>query len=286
MIKLFTIVFGTCTLFSVLMFVDPIQSQSSNTASQSTNSIQTPIIATIGVISGAALTAIASAYAAQQKIKEIQIQYSLKLEEVKLLYNQKLRDNYLANARLYTNNIYVPISIALRSLNDEYTVFKSQLDISTGQVEQAVSESFCNSCNKYADIMADLFERGADAFLTPELDEKLRSFNIFLKMSLQSTDPIIKVKLEVRMNFFISKFLGFVKVPLIKEVRGRLPVFINSSGSTSFDLFGYGLTANVEEVLAAPINSTEFEQRITIDILNLKLLVKEVTLGGNPSFDK
>jgi hypothetical protein len=38
-----------------------------------------------------------------------------------------------------------------------------------------------------------------------------------------------------------------------------------------------------EKVIAAPVASVEFERRIRTEILELKPLIKEVTLGSNPS---
>jgi hypothetical protein len=72
------------------------------------------LIGTIGVIVGAILTFLASAFAAKQKIKELDI-----------TYQQKLDETYLANARLHIDTIYLPINIGLTKLATEYRKFQS-----------------------------------------------------------------------------------------------------------------------------------------------------------------
>ncbi len=52
------------------------------------------LIATVGVVAGALLTALAAAYAARQKTREIE-----------LTYQQKLQENYLTNARQYIQGV-------------------------------------------------------------------------------------------------------------------------------------------------------------------------------------
>lgn len=283
--KLSVYVCGTYAAFFMFYSVNPFpaRAQAPSTVPQDKNSFSPVLIAAAGV-GGAIVTALASAYAAQQKIKEAEVQYKLKLEETKLIYQQKLRDNYLANARLYTNNIYIPISMALRVLSDSYSRFRSQLDIKTGQVNEEAENAFRLTCDEYNATLLNLLERGADVFITPQLDEKLSSFNNFLKTSLEVTEPIVKVKLKfgVRLS---SLLLGetmsqSMSDPIVTKLQGKWARALRF-GDLSFDFFGFGFTYNAKEILAAPITSPEFEERIISDIPTLKYFVKEVTLGGS-----
>lgn len=70
------------------------------------------LIGTTGVIVGAILTFLASAFAAQQKIKELEV-----------TYRQKLDDTYLTNARLHIDTLYMPINISLSQLADKFEYY-------------------------------------------------------------------------------------------------------------------------------------------------------------------
>jgi len=76
------------------------------------------LIGTTGIIVGAILTFFASAFTAQQKIKELDV-----------AYRQKLDENYLANARLHIDTLYLPINIGLTKLVAEYRKFKSSYQV-------------------------------------------------------------------------------------------------------------------------------------------------------------
>ena len=59
------------------------------------------IIATIGVVAGAIITAFVSAYSAHQKIKVIELAYQQKLNEHERLFRQKLDQEHIACADMY-----------------------------------------------------------------------------------------------------------------------------------------------------------------------------------------
>src|ERR1700709_1079621 len=74
------------------------------------------LIGLVGAAVGALAAAVANMYAANRKIKEIE-----------LSYNYKLQDGYLENARKFTGEVYVPINILLTQLSNAYNGFRSRV---------------------------------------------------------------------------------------------------------------------------------------------------------------
>src|SRR6266853_322404 len=77
-----------------------------------TRALVTVLAAALGAIVAGGV----NAYAANRKIREVELQY---------LY--KLRDGYLDNARKFAGQVYIPISIALTSLFNSYERFSSTI---------------------------------------------------------------------------------------------------------------------------------------------------------------
>jgi hypothetical protein len=182
------------------------------------------IVAGLAALLGALITALASAYSSHQKIKEIEVKYQ-----------QQLLETYLTNARNYTNSLYVPLILILGRLGDAYQQFRKDLDIETGTVEQESKTVFENVCNVFDKELKDLFDRGADAFLTTQLEERLRSFRLFLLNSLAANEPIVKTVLKYSLNYrFLPKFgqEGFASV-----VRGKKARMAFALSGFSFDFF-------------------------------------------------
>lgn len=230
------------------------------------NPIHTTLIATAGVALGAVATALASAYSAGQKVREIEVSYKLKLSEA-----------YLSNARQYTGSVYVPIAIALSSLNDSYRRFRSSLDEGTRLVQPDIENAFRASCHAYLSELSHLYTRGADAFLTTSMEERLGSFNSFLEASLKSKKVINRIVVAYNFSY---PFLDLTRLSHTYqfEAHGRSARMLGIIDA------GFQM-ANVfidyrREVLGAPVNSIEFEQRIASEMPILKFLIKEVTLGS------
>lgn len=226
------------------------------------------LVAAGGVILGAVVTALASAYSARQKIKEIE-----------LTYQQKLKENYLANARQYTNAVYVPISIELGKLSDQYQNLRKEIDPKTRAVNAERHKQFEQACSEYDKQISNLLERGADAFLTTEFEERLRSFNSFLRASLAAAKPIVRIVMH-----YSLRLPGMASIStehsVASQVEGKLARSLYGQG-ISFDFWGIGFAYQARELLAAPTTSKEFEGRISEDIPALKFLIKEVTLGAH-----
>jgi hypothetical protein len=51
-----------------------------------------------------------------------------KVREVKLAYEQRIRDTYLENARKVTGDVYIPLAIAISHLTKAYGEFRLHID--------------------------------------------------------------------------------------------------------------------------------------------------------------
>jgi uncharacterized membrane-anchored protein YhcB (DUF1043 family) len=224
------------------------------------------IVAGLAALLGALITSLASAYSSRQKIKEIEIQYQ-----------QKLLDTYLTNARSYTNTLYVPLILLLGKLGDAYQQFRKDLDIDTETVSQDSKTIFENACREFDKKLQDLFDKGADAFLTTQLEERLRSFRLFIINSLGANEPIVKTVRKYSLNYAFLPKLG--QQEFSSEIRGKKAKMAIVLSGFSFDFLGIGFSYKIADVLASPITSKEFEVRISKDIPLIKYLIKEVTLG-------
>jgi hypothetical protein len=73
------------------------------------------VLAIAGAIAGGLIASAANAYAARQKIREVEISYAY-----------KLRDGYLENARKMAAEVYIPINIALHNCPRLMTTFEDK----------------------------------------------------------------------------------------------------------------------------------------------------------------
>jgi len=196
------------------------------------------LIAFAGAVIGALTAAAANMYAASRRIKEMEVSYTF-----------KLRDGYLENARKLTAEVYVPLNIALTKLSAAYDMFRARIDFDANTVPEGSHNFFVGQCRNYLNTVDELFDRGADAYLTTDLDAKLREFNSFIRESTCAETTTTK-------NVF-------------EAADGWLP-FGSRTG------LGYS-----REVLAAPLKSRTFEKKFQIELTRLKTLIKDVTLGSH-----
>lgn len=224
------------------------------------------LIAGGGIAFGALIAAASSAYSARQKIRALQLEYAHKLQE-----------NYLANARAYTKTIYVPLSIALEQLRLAYDAFLRKLD-NDRNPDPKTENDIRMAIDDYLNTVHKMIQKGADAFLTTTLDERLRSFNGFLTASRIASDSERRITIGYSIalpgSFSMSRDRKITKV-----IKGKAASRLNL-GTISLNIGGLGFNYEDEELVAAPLNSMDFERRLLADIPTLKLLVKEVTLGA------
>ena len=223
------------------------------------------LIAAGSAILGAIVAAAAKGYAAKQK-----------LQEIKLSYEQRLHEGYLEKAREYTQGVYVPLSIALTQLNFDFQILLSQ-KTKNGSIPSNSLQNFQKSSNQFQETIKDLAERGANAFLTTELDEKLQSFCSFLNSSSSTTESVVQQKFEFILPFIGSSYHSEIS----RELKGKWARLLRSKKvSYSLNLIDIGFSYEAEEILAAPLGTGDFEMRFTRDVRLLNILIKEVTLGA------
>lgn len=159
------------------------------------DTIETAIVAAVAVVVGAAVTAFASSYSARQKIAEL-----------RLSNDYKVRADYLSNARLYTQSLYVSLSVTLSAFSEDYRTFRNKVDLETGTAPEDAQAVFRAACQRYLEAMRETFERGASAFLTTELEERLLAFNSFLQESLGATEAVTKLIVEYGVDLRFMPF--------------------------------------------------------------------------------
>ena len=131
-------------------------------------------------------------------------------------------------------------------------------------------------CRRYLGTIGDLLIRGADAYLTTVIDERLSDFTNFIRNSLDREVIRKRRVLKTEFNMFGNSTMPTVRidrdaVSLLE--RAEIPAFSLGAG-------GIRLSYS-EKVLAAPVQSPEFEARIRTEVPQIKFLIKEVTLGSH-----
>lgn len=212
---------------------------------------------------GAIATSIVSAWSAR-----------LKVREVELAYAYKLKDSYISNARAVMGEVYIPISIEITRLSNAYEKLSvMDQEKQRSEYEYNVKE-FEASCTSFLIFIDKLLSKGADAYLTVNLDTQLNSFVNFIKLSFNRTTvrrhKVMSVSSPFLFPIGIGQKLSFSSETTVSKVF-RLPQMSISS-------LWIGV-AYVETVVAAPLTSSEFEVRFRNDVPLLKSLIKEVVLG-------
>jgi hypothetical protein len=228
----------------------------------------TVIIAAIAAIAGALAAGLANAYAARQRIREVELNYQ-----------QKIRDGYLENARKVTAEVYIPISVSLTNLSNSYDRFSGWINFDEETSVEAYREDFLTECLRFITKIDDLMRRGADAYLTTSLDEELQLFTNFIRDSMDAREVhrnrIMKTTTNGNSIFTFWPFSN-VRFNHILEQKlvgaPRLPAF-------NITLLGLNIKYS-ERIYAAKVESRIFEAKIRVAIPALKALIKEVTLGA------
>jgi len=199
-----------------------------------------------------------------------------KVREVDLLYRQKLADSYLATARTYTREIYVPLNVLLSQLADAYLELREHIDFENATVPASDAAAFRLGAQSFITDLSALVSRGADAFLTTDVEARLRDFRHFLASSLDAQATETKM--------VIQSFLGPTTSTTTSSV---LPMALVAASTVASRLSSVSLWAgrwarlSVEiETLAAPLSSRAFEARFSRDLGVLKESIKLVTLGS------
>jgi len=229
------------------------------------------LIVALGALLGVLATTLGSIFVARVRIKEVEVTYA-----------QRLQDSYLENARNYTTTVYQPLGIELHKLFDGYRQLRISLNFEKQEADPASLEQFRQIMRKYDHAVSSLLDRGASAFLTTTLEQRLEAFNVFLRESVEAKEAVAKQVLMVA-GGLLSPFFGMFKALSTTE---REVVWSGKALGPLRSLkiriplvgFGFGLNMNME-TLKAPITSRAFEERIVADVAAIRFLIKEVTLG-------
>jgi hypothetical protein len=90
---------------------------------------------------------------------------SLKVQEVQLTYEQRIRNKYFENARKVASDIYIPLAIDISDLTRAYGEFQNRVDFDQSVAPQGSAIRFKGACNNFGTLVAGLLARGASAYL-------------------------------------------------------------------------------------------------------------------------
>ncbi|GHO61385.1 hypothetical protein KSC_002770 [Ktedonobacter sp. SOSP1-52] len=245
-----------------------------------TDNLWIALIGVSGVVIGAILSFLASALNARQKIKEI-----------KLTYQQKLDESYVTSARIYIDDVYMPINIALSILESQYYDFKmlASLYKENDNEYAGAREVFQKACEEFTLQIGGIFQQGKDAYIISELDQNLRSFNNFIKHSKDAKkySAVLISRLSIKFLNLDWEFKQKVEEEVMDKDEKKLLQYFKYMRSIQSGLlfkitvkylllfsFAYDV-----DILAAPVNSLAFEQRLSSEVPDLKAIIKKVTLG-------
>jgi len=216
------------------------------------------VIAAIAGVIGALLGFLGKAVSSRQKINEINSAYS-----------NKLHERYLESAKDYTKSVYVPISISLSNLNHAFLIFRADNS-------EVNLKGLKDSIDLFIEKILELSSKGAGAFLTTELDERLQSFFSFVRESKDADESTIKLVFEFKLPYLGSRYKDRIE----HRAKGKLARGLWSP-RLSFSLGIVGASFEATEILSAPLGSRDFEERFVRDSHIINVLIKEVTLGAN-----
>lgn len=222
----------------------------------------TAIIAAVAAVVAASATAGASAYAAKRKIVEIEAAHA-----------HQLAAEYLQSARQYSQDVYLPLARAVNRLDTAFNRFRAETDNVSGALA-----TWRGHCETFLQFCDELFERGASAALTIRLDSSLSSFRSFLRESLAANEARTVNQVSVDMGLgLLGLRSGFHRERTMAVVVPKTLL----QATSSLNLLGLRLEVRQNPTLvAAPLESSEFEKRFVADMGVMKILIKEVTLGG------
>jgi len=197
-----------------------------------------------------------------------------KIRQAEVLYRQKLADSYLATAREYTRDVYVPLNILLSKLADAYLELREHVDFETSSAPPDDATAFKERTEQFIAGLNALVERGADAFLTTDVEARLRDFRHFLDSSMDAESVETKMVIQTFLSAASTWTTTSATLPAGLTIASR---FLSSLGPLSMPWARLEVHA---ETLAAPIGSRKFEARFSRDLGVLKESIKLVTLGS------
>jgi hypothetical protein len=223
----------------------------------------TALIAALGIVIGAVATGIFAVVAADRKVREIEV-----------TYQQKLHENYLDNARAYTRSVYMPLATALTKLSAAFERYRAELQ-SLRDPAPAV-ERLYEAVGSFVDLVKNLQDQGAAAFLTIALENELEDLIAFLEASRGATTT--RRRATIRLSMLGMSVEGDIGSP-VAIWQARL--------ASRIRYLPFLLAPRVkmlkDRVVAADPLSPTFEVEFGVSVTRLRILIKEVTLGAHAS---
>ena len=145
--------------------------------------ITTAAIAAGALVVGGLLTLIGTVVAARTKVAELEI-----------AHRQRRVDAHFEAARRYTDDIYIPLNALLSTLADAFLVLRETTDAAGNPREPL--DAFRAASHAFRRSTRAITRDGRDAFLTTDLDARLRDFTAFLRASETATDVHAKVVIQ------------------------------------------------------------------------------------------
>jgi hypothetical protein len=193
----------------------------------------------------------------------------------RLAYRQKIEENRIANARTNMETVYLPINISLSHLAEKYAYYKSCKQ-SYEDVTKGV-EQFSDGEPRYKDLslaLRQLRQRETDGLQKARQDFLLACgayLELVSTIANQGNDMYIINKFEERLRLFTAFIQTFMAIPVFHEKIPELKAVAGDSVREELDL---------DRFFTFSAGSPEFTSSFEKDIRDLKLLIKEVSLGG------
>jgi ferritin-like protein len=242
------------------------------------------LIAAGSAIIGAIVSFLASAYAARQKIRELELSHQQKVDEIERTFQKELEKSYLENARLQKEKLFLPLGRRLTELDVQHDKFRSFLyDVTFSRLvpmpdneklaemmRRAVNE-YEQACIEYVNHATELLKK-YDAYLTDQFESHLRAFNKFIQDSFLILIP------EDVPTLWRSLFRTRVgEGTYTRTIRFR---FLRRDIKYTSERRTIDLNIPFEEnMVPAVITSDQYAERFRYGMVKLKSFIKEVTLG-------
>ncbi len=241
------------------------------------------LIGTAGLVIGAILSFVASAFSARQKIRELE-----------LTYRQKLDENISTNARLHLDDLYIPLNAGLTKLENNYDELMATYHGTPDRPGQIMAEQvslmdkFHQDCKEFIEQISELYNRGVDAYLSTKIDNQLRTFVWFIQQSLEKEGWILRQEdSDIAMHRYLDKkdSAAYVKKSKKKEREANLLLQLSlnlmAQDQQEMDKNGISRRAIEEKIHYIPSlpQSKAYRKQLKYGIYKLKFLIKEVTIG-------
>jgi hypothetical protein len=217
----------------------------------------TAAIGAVALVIGAAVGGLGTWYQTRHKIKEIMVAEALRRES-----------EHLQNARAHTDEVYVPLGVALAQLQDAFLLMRDGAD------EGGASERFREAIGAFREAMDELTRSGRHLFLTHDLSARIRDFGAFLQASRTAE--------ETRTSIVVRAFGAEWKNAaggIVAAAASSAAAILTPIGSL-VPVLGIG-TIEVGDTVAAPIASREFARRFQRDVAAIERSIRDVTLGAS-----